>query len=134
MVVRQEIWTKNDASPFKQKPYLRINYIASFTEENVMKKQFRIKNLPGPIGNGKTASKVYVDIRFDNPSFSKNTANVEFNNKSLENVLCRKLNSHPTKGEHARANYYFDQSIDERTFVSKNQKNDFNIPQAEYHK
>ena len=42
--------TKIDTSLFVQKPYLRSNYIESNIEEdNDLKNQFRIKNLPDPI-------------------------------------------------------------------------------------
>ena len=42
--------SKIDTSLFVQKPYLRTNYIESNIEEdNDLKNQYRIKNLPDPI-------------------------------------------------------------------------------------
>ena len=43
----------------------------------------------------------------------KNSAHANFNEKGLDSVGFVKLNSYPAKGEHAKANYNVDQSIDE---------------------
>ena len=41
---------KIDTSIFVQKPYLRTNYIeANIEEDNDIKNQYRIKNVPDPI-------------------------------------------------------------------------------------
>ena len=53
---------KIDTSLFVQKPYLRTNYIEANLEEDIdLKNQFRIKNLPDPIGTREAASKHYVN-------------------------------------------------------------------------
>ena len=49
---------KIDTSLFVQKPYLRTNYIeANIEEDNVLKNQFRSKNLPDRNSIRKAASK-----------------------------------------------------------------------------
>ena len=95
---------KIDTSFFVQKPYLRTNYIEANIEEDIdLKNQYRIKNIPDPISIGEAASKNYVDNKFNDPSIIKNTAHVEFNGKSLDNVRFVKVNSMPAVGEHLTA-------------------------------
>ena len=48
---------KIDTPLFVQKPYLRTNFIESNIEEDIdLKNQYRIKNLPDPIGIRKPCS------------------------------------------------------------------------------
>ena len=103
---------KIDTSLFVQKPYLRTNYIEADIEEDIdLKNQFRIKNLPDPISIREAASKNYVDNKFNDPSIIKNTAQVDFNDKNLDNVRFVKVNSMPAVGEHLTAKYYVDNAI-----------------------
>ena len=63
---------KIDSSLFVQKPYRRTNYIEANIEEDIdLKNQFKIKNLPDPIGIREAAPKKYVDIKFNDPSILK---------------------------------------------------------------
>ena len=63
---------KIETSLFVQKPYLRTNYIESNIEEDIdLKNQYRIKNLPDPIGIREAASKQYIDNFFNDPSIVK---------------------------------------------------------------
>ena len=106
---------KIDTSLFVQKPYLRTNYIEANIEEDIdLKNQFRIKNLPDPISIGEPVSKQYVDNKFVDPSIIKNTAPVDFNDKSLDIVRFVKVNSMPAVGEHLTAKYYVDNAISNR--------------------
>ena len=65
---------KIDTSLFVRKPYLRTNNIESKLEEDIdLKNRFRIQNLPYPISIRETASKLYVDNKFNDPSILKNS-------------------------------------------------------------
>ena len=91
---------KIDTSLFVQKPYLRTNYIeANIGEDIDLKNQNRIKNLPDPISIRKAALKNYVDNEFNDPSIIKNTNQVDFDDKNLNNVHFIKANSIPTLEE-----------------------------------
>ena len=68
------IGNKIDPSLFVQKPYLRTNYIeVNIEEDNDLKKQYRIRNLPDPISIREARGINYVDNSFSNPSIIKNT-------------------------------------------------------------
>ena len=56
-------------------------------------------------------SKSYIDYKFDNRSIIKNTAHVDFNDKSLHNVRFVKVNSMPGVEEHLVAKDYVDKAI-----------------------
>ena len=76
---------KIDTSLFVQKPYLRTNYIESSLEEDIdFKNQYRIKNLPNPIGIYDACNKNYVDNIFRN--------DIDFNDVKLENINTITLN------------------------------------------
>ena len=69
---------KIDTSLFVQKPYLRTNFTEANVEEDIdLKNQYRIKNLPDPIGILEAASKNYVDNLFNDPSIVKNTEHLK---------------------------------------------------------
>ena len=105
---------KVDTSLFVQKPYLRSNYIESNIEEdNDLKNQFRLKNLPDPISIREPTPKIHVDIFFNDLSIIKNTAHDDFNDKNLKNVHSIKVNSFPTLEEHLTPKIYVDQAISE---------------------
>ena len=103
---------KIDTSLFVEKLYLRTNYIEANIEEDIdLKGQYRIKSLPDPISIRGTASKNYVDNKFNDPSIVKNTVHVEFNDKSLDNILFVKVNSKPTLEEQLTPKIYVDQTV-----------------------
>ena len=56
-------------------------------------------------------TKNYVDYKFDDPSISKNTGHVDFNDKSLDNVHFNKVNSFTTLEENLTPKIYVDQVI-----------------------
>ena len=56
-------------------------------------------------------TKNYVDYNFENPSTIENTANVDFNDKNLNNVRFLKVNSMPAFGEPLTAKYYVNNAI-----------------------
>ena len=73
---------KSDLSLFVQKPYSRTYYIERIKEENVhLKNQFKIKILPDAVSIREPASKLFVDIKFFDPSIEKNSAHVHFDDK-----------------------------------------------------
>ena len=76
-----------------------------------MKNQYRIKSVPDPISIREAASKNYVDNKVNDSSIIKNTAHVDFSEKSLKNVLFIKVNSIPTLEEHLTLKIYVDQAI-----------------------
>ena len=103
---------KIDTSLFVQKPYLRSNYIETKIEEDIdLRNQYRIKNLPDPISIRETASKNYVDNKFNDSSIIKNTTHIDFNDKNLDNVHSIKVNSFPTLEEQLTPKIYVNQAI-----------------------
>ena len=111
-----------DSSLFVQKPYLRTNFIEADIEEDFdMKSQFTFKNSKYPISITNACSKSYVENKFIDRSRIKNTARVDFNDKSLNNVRFIKVNSFPSIPEHLTAKIYVDQAIsdgvDESSFL-----------------
>ena len=101
----QEKGNEIDTYSFVQKFFKRTIYIESSIEEDInMKNQFRIKNLPDPIIIRETTSKYHVDNILNDPTITKNTANVDFNDKNLDKIRFRKLIGYPAIGEHATAN------------------------------
>ena len=128
MVVHQEVQKlKIDTSSFLHKPFLRTNWFESNIEEDLdLKNQFRNENLPDPTTIREVASNCYVDSKCDDPGIVKNSAHVDLNDKSLDNVRFIKLNSYPATGDNATAEYYVDQNTDEPTLVKFIRSNDFN--------
>ena len=113
---------KIDTSLFVQKPYLRTNFIESNIEDVIgLKSQYRNKNLPDPVSITEACSKKYADNLLNDPSIRKNTAQVDFNDKKLDNVRFIKVNSMPDVGEHLTAKYYVDyiirNSVDESSLL-----------------
>ena len=103
---------KIDTSLFVQKPYLRTNYIESNLGQDIdLKNQFIIKNLPCPVEKSDAVCKSYVDSGFNDPSIIRNTAHVDFNDKSLDNVRSVKVNSLPAVREHLTPKFYVDEAI-----------------------
>ena len=103
---------KIDTSLIVQKLHLRTIYIESNFEENFdLEDHFRIKNLPDAVSRRGAASKNYVDNKFSDPSTTKNTDHVDFNDKNLNNVHSIKINSFPTLEEHLTLKIYVDQTI-----------------------
>ena len=95
--------------------YLRTNYTESSIEEDIdMKNQYRIKNLPCPKENTDSVCKLYDDSRLDDPSTSKNNANVYCNDKNLENGRFLKVNSLPAVREHLTPKFYVCQAFSDR--------------------
>ena len=92
---------KIETSLFVQKPYLRTNYIEpNIQEDNNMKNQFRIKNLPDLISIREAASKNYVDILFNDPSIIKNTEHIDLNDRNITNARFIQVNQWPQIESH----------------------------------
>ena len=103
---------KIDTSLFVQKPYLRTNYIeANIEEDNDLKNQFRIKNLPDPISIREPASKNYVDILFNDTSIVKNNAHIDLNDRNITNARFIQVNQLPQIDSHLTAKLYVDNAI-----------------------
>ena len=101
-----------DTSMFVQKIYFRTKYIETYIEEDVdLKNQYGIKNLPNPLSIRKAASKNYVDNKFNDPSITKNSTHVDFNDKNLDNVRFVKVNSLPAVREHLTPKIYVDETV-----------------------
>ena len=116
---------KIDTSLFVQKPYLRTNYIeANVEEDNDLKNQFRIKNLPDPISIREAASKKYVDNKFNDPSIIKSIdphPDIDLKYKNIINVGLIEVNRLPEWGDQVTSKFYVDNlvrnSIDESTLL-----------------
>ena len=118
---------KIDTSLFVQKPYLRTNYIDANTEEDIdLKNQYRIQNLPDPIGIREAASKIYVDTLFNGSSIQKNTVHIDLNDRIITNARFFQVNQLPQIDSHLTAKLYVDKAINEESLVRDNQDNDFN--------
>ena len=84
---------KIDTSLFVQKPYLRTNYIESNIEEdNDLKNQYRIKNVPDPISITEVCSKNYADKLFNDPNLLKNTSQIDVNDRNNTNARFIQVN------------------------------------------
>ena len=119
--------TKIDTSLFVQKPYERSTYLEANIEEDIdLKNQYRIKNSPDPISIREAASKIYVDILFNDPSIIKNNAHIELNDRNITNARFIQVNQLPQFDSHLTAKLYVDNAIDEVSLVRNNQDNDFN--------
>ena len=78
-----------------------INKSRKYFAVNIhLKKQFRIKKLPDPIGMREPASKNYADKNINDPSVIKNTARVDLNDKILDKITFMKVSSMPAVAEH----------------------------------
>ena len=110
------IMVKNvDTSLFVQKPSLKFNYIESFIQEDLdLKNQYKIENLPCPVEISDAACKSYVDSGLMDPNILANTAHVNFNDKNLDNVRFRKLNSVPAVREDLKPKLHVDEAIPHR--------------------
>ena len=103
---------KNDTSLFVRKHFWRTNFLESISEEDSdMKNQYRIKIVRDSKTIRESVSETYVDNKYNDSSIIKNTAHVDFNEKSLRNVRFIKVNSKPAVNEHLETNYYVDQAI-----------------------
>ena len=99
---------------------MRTNYIETNIDEEIdMKNQITITNLPDPVSNREAASKSYCDKKFNDPSI-KNSAHVDFNDKSLDNVGLDETNADPAVGGHLTRKTYVGQIVDETTLVRYN--------------
>ena len=68
-----------DTSFYVKKPYIRTNYIERIIkEEDEIKNQFKIKQIPTLIGPHQITSKFYVDDKFNKPSRIKNSGPFDF--------------------------------------------------------
>ena len=119
-----------DTSLFVQKPYLRTDYIESILEDIDLKNQFRIKNLPDPISIRETASKIYIDNLFNDPSIMKNTTHVDLNDRNITNARFIPVIQLPQIDSHLTAKLYVYNSIDEASLFRNKQDdvfNDYNV-------
>ena len=97
---------------FIQIPYLRANYVESDIEKDIdMKNQTKIKSLSTPIDRHQATPKSYVDDKFNDPSIIRNTAHVDFNDKSFDNVRFAELNSLPALREHLTPKFYVHEAV-----------------------
>ena len=64
---------------------------------------------------------VYIDNKFNDPSSSKSTEHVDFNEKNLDKVRVIKGNAYPALG-HLTPNTYVGRSIEEATLVRKKKR------------
>ena len=118
---------KIDTSIFVQKLYLRTNYKeANIEEDNNMKNQFKIKNLPCPQKNSDAVFKSYVDNLFNDPSIIKNIAHIDLNDRNITNARFIQVSQLLQKDSHLTAKLYVDNAIDEESLVRNNQDNYIN--------
>ena len=101
-----------DTSIFLQKPYLRTTYIESNFEENIdMKYQFRIKIIPMPLDDEERLQMFYVDIEFEDSSIIRNTTDIDFTDKKVENITFVKVNYEPAVDSLLTAKIFVDNLI-----------------------
>ena len=118
---------KIDTSFIVQKLYLRHNNLeANIEEDNDVKNQYRIKNLPDPISIREATSKNYVDFLFNDPSIVKNTAHIDLNDRNITIGRFIQVNQWPQIDFHLTPKLYVVNSIDESSLVRNIQDNDFN--------
>ena len=97
---------------FIQKTYLRRNYLESNIEEDIdLKDQYRIKNLPDPSSIRETASKSYVDIKFNSSNILKNTKDIDLHDKIYTNVRFKEVNRLPEFGDQLTSKLQVDNVI-----------------------
>ena len=119
---------KIDTSLFVQQPFLRTNYIeANIEEDNNMKNQFEIKNLPCPQKNSDSVSKSYLDNFFNDSIIIKNTEHIDLNDGNITNARFIQVNQWPHIDSILTAKLNVGNSIDEPSIVRKKQVNDSNI-------
>ena len=112
---------KIDTSLFVQKPYLRMNYMECFIDEDIdLKAQYRIKNLPDPISIREATSKNYVDNLFNDRSIIKNTAHIDLNDRNITNARFIQVNQIPQVDSHLTAKLYVDNLVNESSVVRNN--------------
>ena len=117
---------KIDISLFVQKPYLRTNCIERNIVEDIdLENQYRIKNLPHPIGIQEAASEEYVDSKFSDPSIIGNTEHNDLNDRNITNARFIQVNQWPQTDSHLTAKLYVDTETDQPTLVQNNQYIDF---------
>ena len=117
---------KIDTSLVVQKPYLRSNYIeANIEEDNNMKNQFKIKNLPCPQENSDAVCKSYVDNLFNYSSILKNTEHINLNDRNIAKAGFIQVNQLPQIDSPLTAKLYVDNSIDEPWINRNKQDNVF---------
>ena len=100
---------------------MRVKLRKISTEKVVLEKK-----LTNSISIRETASKVYVDKKFTDPSIIKNTAHVDFNVKNLDKVRFVQVYSLSSVSQQLTAMQYVDDAINESTLVRINEDNDFN--------
>ena len=100
-----------DTSLFVQKPYLRSNYIESNIEDIDLKNQFRIENLLDPVSERESATKSYIDIKFNDPSIIKNTAHIDLNDRNITNARFIQVNQLCQIGSDLTPKLYVDNAI-----------------------
>ena len=92
---------KIDITLFVQKHCLRTNYLDSNIEGELnIKIHIKIKFLPCLQKSSDAVWKSCLDGGLNHPSLLRNTARVDFNDKSLDNVRLVKINSLPAVQEH----------------------------------
>ena len=74
-------------SSLVRKPHLRTNFTESNTEEDIgIKKQFKVKTLTTPIDPHQATPKSYVYNKLNDFYLKRNSANVDLNDKNLDDV------------------------------------------------
>ena len=102
---------KIETSIFLQKPCLRANYIESDIEEDIEKKNKKIKNLPCPVEISDAVFNFNVDSGLNHPSTIRKTTHVDFGDKILDNVRFVKVNRLPAVRERLTPEKYIDEAL-----------------------
>ena len=81
----QYVEKKVETSLFAREPYLRTTFIESNIEEDIDKKNhYKSEKLLKPTNCQETASKTYVDDKYNEPSIFKNSTHADFNVKTFD--------------------------------------------------
>ena len=106
---------------------MRTKYLENNIEEDIgMKNQYRIRNVNDPISIREAVSKNCVENLFNDPSFLKNTAHVEFNDENLDNVRFVKVISLPFVREDLTRKVYVDDAVSHSLNEHSSFRLDFN--------
>ena len=76
-------------------------------------------------------TKNYVDSQFNDPSIIKNTDNVDFNDKDIDNVGWVKVNKWPKDAEHLTPKIYVDNTIHESSLLRLHRDEKLNLDEQD---
>ena len=101
------------SSSFNRKQYLKTNFVQNDFEEDLhLRNKFGIKNLPDPKSFREATSMAYVDDLYNIPSILRKCANVDFNDKNLDNFRVVEVNSPPAIRKLLTPTLYVDIKLD----------------------